>query len=85
MIPNHTILHKYTVFTASYEAPPPKKNVTQNHPASWMMNSYISWPLNMPKYFASWGHAVAQLVEALRYNPEDRGFDSRCHWNFSFT
>jgi hypothetical protein len=26
------------------------------------------------------GHAVAQLVEALRYKPADRGFDSRwCH------
>jgi hypothetical protein len=26
-------------------------------------------------------HAVAQLVEALRYKPEGRGFDSRwCHW-----
>jgi hypothetical protein len=23
----------------------------------------------------SWGHAVAQLVEALRYKPEGRGFD----------
>jgi hypothetical protein len=22
------------------------------------------------------GHAVAHLVEALRYKPEDRGFDS---------
>jgi len=32
------------------------------------------------------GHAVAQLVEALRYKPEGRGFDSRwCHWNFSST
>jgi hypothetical protein len=31
-------------------------------------------------------HAVAQLVEALRYKPEGRGFDSRCcHWNFSLT
>ena len=29
------------------------------------------------------GHAVAQLVEALRYKAEGRGFDSRwCHWNF---
>ena len=29
------------------------------------------------------GHAVAQLVEALRYKPEGRGFDSRwCHWKF---
>jgi hypothetical protein len=32
------------------------------------------------------GHAVAQLVEALRYKLEGRGFDSRCsHWNFSVT
>jgi hypothetical protein len=32
------------------------------------------------------GHAVAQLVEALRYKPEGGGFDSRwCHWNFSLT
>jgi hypothetical protein len=30
--------------------------------------------------------AVAQFVEALRYKPEGRGFDSRwCHYNFSFT
>jgi len=29
---------------------------------------------------------VAQLVEALRYKPEGRGFDSRwCHWKFSST
>ena len=32
------------------------------------------------------GYAVAQLVEALRYKSEGRGFDSRwCHWNFSLT
>jgi hypothetical protein len=31
------------------------------------------------------GHAVAQLVEALRHKPEGRGFDSQwCQWNFSF-
>jgi len=30
------------------------------------------------------GHAVAHLVEALCYELEGRGFDSRwCHWNFS--
>jgi len=29
------------------------------------------------------GHAVAQLVEALRYKSEGRGFDLR--WNFSLT
>ena len=29
------------------------------------------------------GHAVAQMVEALRYKPEGLGFDSRWyHWNF---
>ena len=32
------------------------------------------------------GHAVAQLVEALRYKSEGRGFDSRwCQWNVSLT
>jgi hypothetical protein len=30
------------------------------------------------------GATVAQLVEALHYKPEGRGFDSRwCHWSFS--
>ena len=34
----------------------------------------------------AWGHAVAQLVEALRYKSEGRGIDSRrCHWIFSLT
>jgi hypothetical protein len=32
------------------------------------------------------GHAVAQLVEALRYKLEGRGFNSQwCQWNFSLT
>jgi len=32
------------------------------------------------------GHAVAHLVEALRYKSEGRGFDSLwCHCNFSLT
>jgi len=32
------------------------------------------------------GYAVAQLVEALCYKSEGRGFDSRwCHWNFLLT
>ena len=36
--------------------------------------------------WANWGHAVAQLVEALRYKPEGRGFNSRwCQSNFSLT
>ena len=28
---------------------------------------------------------LLRLVEALRYRPEGRGFNSRCHWNFSLT
>ena len=37
-------------------------------------------------YSLSGGYAVAQLVEALRYKPEGRGFDSRwSHWSFSVT
>jgi hypothetical protein len=33
-------------------------------------------------HFRVVGRAVAQLVEALRYKPERRGFDSQwCHWN----
>jgi len=36
--------------------------------------------------YDSSGHAVAQLVEALRHKSEVRGFNSRwCHWNFSLT
>ena len=30
--------------------------------------------------------AMVQLIEALRYKPEERGFDSRWrHWKFSLT
>jgi hypothetical protein len=30
------------------------------------------------------GHAVAHLVEVMRYKPEGRGFDSRwCDWNLT--
>jgi len=32
------------------------------------------------------GHVVVRLVEALRYKPEGRSFDSQWyHWNFSLT
>ena len=41
---------------------------------------------NLGDYLSSGGQAVAQLVEALRYKSEVRGFDSRwCHGNFSLT
>jgi hypothetical protein len=39
-------------------------------------------------FSSSWCNTGARggaVVEALRYNPEGRGFDSRwCHWNFSW-
>jgi hypothetical protein len=40
-----------------------------------------------PQSYKHWGTLlVAQLVQALRYKPEVRGFDSRwCHWKFSLT
>jgi len=32
------------------------------------------------------GHAVAHLIDGLRYTPKGRGFDSRwSHWDFSLT
>jgi hypothetical protein len=37
---------------------------------------------NLEKHKVKMGLAVAQSVEALRYKPEGRGFDSR---NFSLT
>jgi hypothetical protein len=41
---------------------------------------------NFPHTPTTRGTAVAQLVEALRYKPEGREFDSRwCQWNFSLT
>jgi hypothetical protein len=40
-----------------------------------MFHKYIFNTYNLP---------LAQLVEALRYKPEGRGFDSRWgHWDFS--
>jgi hypothetical protein len=36
--------------------------------------------------FRKRGYAFAQLIEALRYNPADHGFDSRLgHWDFLLT
>ena len=46
----------------------------------------ITHPCNYVCFIEVWGHLVAQLVEALRCNPEGRGFDFRlCHWNFLLT
>jgi len=44
----------------------------------------VSWKLHL--VVTRLGHTVAQLVEALHYKSEGRGFDSQwCQWNFSLT
>jgi hypothetical protein len=50
-------------------------------------SDYLKIPLHFNNYFGCFNFVmVAQLVEALLYKPEGRGFDSRrCHWNFLLT
>ena len=44
---------------------------------------FTAYPIYIYIYTYIWD---TQLVDILRYKPEDRGFDSRwCHWNFSLT
>ena len=46
---------------------------------------HVNFYLILNGYQDTAGHAGAQLVEALRYEPKSHGFDSRwCHWNFSW-
>jgi len=52
------------------------------HSHKYRVNTVTS-SLNFRGTYVSLGHAVAQLVEALRCKPEGRGFDSR--WNYSLT
>ena len=50
------------------------------------LNAVVLGRVNLLLYQDVWGHAVAQLVEALRYKPEGSGFDPRwCNRNFSLT
>ena len=53
---------------------------------STFVRLFVHSVLNKGDVLYDGGHAVAQLVEALRYKSEGRGFDFPwCHWNFSFT
>jgi hypothetical protein len=56
-------------------------------PVCIQMATAVGMPLRYKEEKLEYGgHAVAQLVEALRYKPEGRGLDSRwCHWIFSLT
>jgi len=51
-----------------------------------LLSSYlfVAWCLMKHRDIVTFVINIAgALVEALRYKPEDRGFDSRwCHWNF---
>ena len=52
----------------------------------FVVSSVYNKPIVKFMYSCNNVHAVAQLVEVLRYKSEGRGFDSRwCHWNFSLT
>jgi hypothetical protein len=54
-------------------------------PSGWCTGIETCWGF-MYNTYTSIGAAVAQLVEALRYKPEGRGFNSRgCHWKFSLS
>jgi hypothetical protein len=53
---------------------------------SYACGNEPSGSIERGEFLASLLAAVAQLVEALRYKPEGRGFDSRwCHWNSLLT
>jgi len=76
-LPNYTSLH----FTTLY---PTTLHYTYRHfTSSHLHFTILSFSFTLLHFL---GHAVTQLVEALCYKPEVRGFDSRwCHWNFSLT
>ena len=54
---------------------PEKRKQFQCHFVQPETASGLAW--DRPGSLRSEADAVAQLVEALRYKPEDRGFDSR--------
>ena len=85
----HVILTKMfsRVFFQSFYATPGKVFLLGNGHSAISLSGHRSWALVrltfITDYKSECRHAVAQLVEALRYGPEGRGFDSRwCHWNF---
>jgi hypothetical protein len=52
---------------------------------NYVITSYIVIVMYKP-YLLNIEARGGAVVEALRYKPEGRGFDSRfCHWNFSLT
>jgi hypothetical protein len=67
----------------SYDRPP-SSVPSQINPVRDFPNNFLKIHFNIILLSTPRGHAVAQLVEALRYTPEGHGFESRLfHWNFS--
>jgi len=65
-------------------------DLTYQSPLVYLYSPYMtSWQGQRklyPAYLFFRGVRGGAVVEALRYKPEGRGFDSRwCHWNFSLT
>jgi hypothetical protein len=58
-------------------------NHFHNGPSSTTKNKYMTSQGRISQfYYPSIGHVVMQLVEALRYKPEGRGFNTR--WSLEF-
>jgi hypothetical protein len=68
---------KYFTFTRHFIFP---SHVSAFMPQSWraLQKHSRTVAIYYNVYTRIWGYAVAQLVEALRYDPESRRFDSRC-------
>ena len=55
-------------------------SIRLEHKIIYQIHQVLYWSIYLR------GQAAAQLIEALRYKSEGRGFDSRwCDWNFSLT
>jgi hypothetical protein len=62
------------------------KSMYQVPAKCWKLHTNTRYHNLKDHYLNKGGHAVAQLVQALHYKPEGRGFNSWwCHWKFSLT
>ena len=76
----------YLVHSTQTMLPLQKRNIDFEVSTDYLTIAFTGPNNFVQAHLLSKGHAVAQLVEALRYTPEGRGFDSQlCHWNFSLT
>jgi hypothetical protein len=80
------VLEISQLFAASWNKKTYPKQGTECYTRQRTPHSHKIASFLKPQFVSTCKCAVAQLVEALRYKPERRWFDSRwCHWNFSLT